>query len=166
MDGSQLVELLGHASVHASLDDFLSRNGVTMRPKRGNDVGSIGDTKNGLAFEYLDPDDFRKSVTEPRSEGKFLLRGVDFYADKVDANTGFSGTLPFGLSFTTTEAEAVPLLGAPRKKRAGDKKDGPQNTYCVNDRLVVVSYAVGGTGVRWMRVALPTVFNRQHGLCP
>jgi len=166
MDGNQLVELLGHASANPSLDDFLSRNGVTVRPKRGNDVDPVRDTKNGLAFEYKDPDGFRKSVGEPRSEGQFVLRGVDFYADKVEGNTGFSGTLPFGLTFTTTEAEVAPQLGAPRKKRAGDKKDGPQNTYCVGDRLVVVSFAVGGAGVRWVRVALPTVFNREQGLCP
>lgn len=166
MDGNQLVEMLGHTSVHPSLDDFLSRNGVTVRPKRGNDVGRVGDIKNGLAFEYQDPDGFRSSVGEPRSEGRFVLCGVDFYADKVDGKTGFSGTLPFGLAFTTNEAAVEPLLGAPRKKRAGDKKDGPQHTYCVGDRLVVVSYAVGGAGIRWMRVVLPTVYDRERGLCP
>ncbi len=166
MDGNQLVELLGHASVDPVLDDFLSRNGVTVRPKREDDVDPVGDAKKGLAFEYRDPDGFRKAIGEPRSEGKFVLRGVDFYGDKVEGNTGFGGTLPFGLSFTTTEAEAASLLGAPRKQLAGDKKDGPQNTYCVDDRLVVVNFAVGGASVRWVRVALPTKFNRQQGLCP
>lgn len=124
MDVIQLVQLLGHASVHPSLDDFLSRKGVTVRPKQGNDVDPVGDTKKGLAFDYRDPDGFRKSIGEPRSEGQFVRRGVDFYADKVDGNTGFGGTLPFRLRFATTEEGAVPLLGVPRKKRAGTRRMG------------------------------------------
>lgn len=147
MNGNQLVELLGYSSIAPPLDDFLSLHGVTKKPKTGNDVGPIKDKKSGLAFEYLDPLDFEENVGRPRSEGRFVLRGVDFYADEVDGYTGFNGNLPFNLTFATNETEMEKLLGAPRKKRAGDKKESPVSTYCVGDRLIVVGYPVGGTVV-------------------
>ena len=103
MDGSKLVELLGHASVHPELDDFLSQNGVKARPKGGDTPNLVGEKKLGLSFEYRAKEDFEQSVGTPRSTGKFVLREVDFCTSKLKGYTTFAGKLPFGVSFATSE---------------------------------------------------------------
>lgn len=165
MDGSKLVELLGHASVHPELDDFLSQNGVKARPKGGDTPNLVSEKKIGLSFEYRAKEDFEQSVGVPRSTGKFILREVDFGTSKLKGYTTFAGKLPFGVSFATSESGLESVFGAPRESLAGDDEDGPQHIYCVDGKVVVVQFALGGKSVEWLRVGLPTNADRRLGYC-
>lgn len=165
MDGNALIALLGHASDQGPLDAFLTRHGVVVRPAGGNDTGLVRDKKSGLAFEYRDQDSFEESVGKPCASGLFILRGVDFYSD-MDGYRAFTGTLPFGATFSMAETQMAALLGQPRKTLAGDKNEGPQHSYCLRELLVVAKFRAKGEGVSWLRAALPTHANRRQGLCP
>jgi hypothetical protein len=166
MDGSKLIELLGHASTHPELDDFLSQNGVKVRPKGGDTPNLVSEKKLGLSFEYRAQEDFEQSVGKPRSSGKFILREVDFSTDKVGRFATFAGEFPFGVSFATSESGLESVFGAPRESLAGDDEDGPNHVYCVQGLIVVAQFSVGGKSIEWLRVGLPTNADRDQGLCP
>lgn len=164
MDGNKFIELLGHASVNSPLDDFLTTNQIKIRPKESGD-DSVEDKERGLSFVYAGKEEYAEEYFIPqKSKGNLVLRGVIFrkklYSKKEKS---YEGTLPYGLTFTTTQRDVQKLLGKPKKVEI-DPDDSDYYTFLIDGILVNIMFTHNTDLIECVALRVPGTYHRKNGL--
>lgn len=151
MNAKQLIEFLGHSSIHESFDDFLLANGIKKRPK-GNEVTiSVADKPLGISMEFQAANFYdEEHIQKKKSDGKFILKEVTFQKQP-------ESTLPYGISFKLSVKQASDLLGPAKKETVL-----PTATYFFDEKIIVIRREQTSNAISSISFSLPDIYDKQH----
>ncbi|WZB60950.1 hypothetical protein WJ970_24920 [Achromobacter xylosoxidans] len=143
---STLVQLIGHTSASAALQDCMLGLGMKKMPK-GDSTTRVR-TQDKLVSLEFDPTEsyMGRNVREPVGDGGFTL-------ESFDVHQGYLGELPFGLSLAMDRQQVDAALG-----RALDEDPKAEvQTYRRDDFLIIVFYGGKGRKIDTFRFTRPNV---------
>ncbi|WP_431257443.1 hypothetical protein ACQ86G_22765 [Roseateles chitinivorans] len=160
----QLVAFLGHSSIHDAFNDYLTRHGVKKRPKASDDYPYQVDVKaEGITLTFEDSP--RKYEIATKSDGQFIFSEI--YCDLESKKNPFKGNLPFGVNDARTSTDIIKRLGEPRSTIEGATDDGFGQTYFIDGLVCIFMFDdAAGSVMSFVRLCVPTKFDRQQGLAP
>lgn len=165
--GDELVALLGHASKKSPLDEHLKRHNLLKRPRGYSGYYAITENFFGLTFTYKDWPSFEEDfIHEAKSQGDFILTEIDFTTRTTTKERPFTGTLPFGLSFSMPRQTVMAKFSQPVDSWDGDQKKGSIEIFVQDKVMITVAFKPGDQSIDWMRVLMPNKIHRKRGVYP
>jgi hypothetical protein len=160
MNAIEFFPFFGYSSIYLPFDEFLTKAGVTWRPKVGRKLDttySLPGTGMTMSFE-IDASAKEKGI-EVKSDGSFIFKELEVMLILEDKKNGrYTGLLPRGLAASDSRQLVESKLGTPKRRNARSDNfflDGLVWTVAFQgDELQYIQFDVPGNG--W----------RSHGICP
>ena len=160
MDARELIPFLGHGSIHAPFDEFLTRHGFARRPRVGARLETllpVDGTGLDLGFDFSET--ARERNMPVKSEGGYVFDRIEIVLISENKKAKvYKGMLPYNLNAADTRAEVEGKLGAPRRRN-----EESDNYYL--DGLVWTA-EFSGPAFSGLRIELPDDGWRKYGICP
>lgn len=157
MNSIELLEFLGHSSIHPPFDKYLTEGGVTRRPKVGKSLDTIIPIKGqglSMSFEIGAQD---KGIVA-KSEGSFIFYQLEIMLLNDGQDNGvYTGPLPHGLLVDDSRSAVEKKLKT-LKRRLEDN-----DSYFIDGLVWTVAFEA--EKLRAFQVGVPTNGKRKHGLC-
>lgn len=154
----ELIKFLGHSSVYAEFNDFLTQHDVNNRPKIGRALDTIIPIHGqGLSMSF-DINAGASGIT-PKSEGTFIFSQLEIRLFGDEKKNGlYSGLLPYELKANDSREAIEKKLGTPKRKM-------PEvDNYYIDG--VVWTVAFDGDHLEFLQLGIPSNGKRKYGLCP
>lgn len=164
----ELIQFLGHSSIHEPFDDYLHEQGIKKRPSiegKHHDP-YIEIKKQGLHLVFLISNELHEKGVEAKSDGTYLFNWLDIYLKKEDGMTPYKGPLPFGLAANLSQEQVRSLLGQPKHVTVDPEFDANVDFFFVDDLVLAIKYDMQGNTIRMINPRLPDNWAREHGITP
>lgn len=161
MNAIEFIQFLGHSSIHEPLDDFLTSQGISWRPKAGRDLNTTHFINgHGLVMTFEFDTAAAEKGMKVKSAGDFVFNYCSLHFIAENKKHGkYVGPMLHDLTPKDTRAAVEKKLGAAPTRRL----DWGDNYFL--DGLVW-TIAFKSDAIEYVTLELPRDGHRKHGLCP
>lgn len=153
MNISECINFLGHASVYPQFDLFLLNDKIKKRLKGKESYETLSSLDNKVVLSFQLFDDFSdESLIPAKSKGKSIL-------SEIEVHSGYSGHLPYDLSFNDTIEGVKNKLGGIIEEIELPNRHIFTFYY---DLLLIGVFISDNEGIYMIKISVPTVYDKKN----
>jgi hypothetical protein len=154
---ASVERLLGRTPDDNELRSFLQQLGKWPVPEFGPEELTIylEDKARGFCLVFDDSATVRHPIAANKSPQTAIFVGCFFYSEGVDGYHAFTGSLPYGITWSDNSTTTVSKIGPP-KHEIKNKNTGllSSHRWQVGQWMLTVRYKGGGSSIRHIHLGI------------